>query len=224
MDFEELKQKFIEFIKNKKAVSLVKLGFYIVLIIVAVLYASSMNRVSKETKENNQVVTSNDPIENYKNKSSYKAIYKYRSNEYVYTNVNKELLKIGDNTYLISEGKLIDQLDSENEVPSFEYNFWYFTPSYITKLIISYGEENYVTTYSNGTTEKSYLVNLSDFLKTFKGITLDIDDEKLINNKNITILLYIKDNEVTAVDINLSSFYKLIDTSATEHVLKIVYE
>lgn len=224
MDFDTLKNRFMEFYKNKKAVALTKLVFYIILIIVAVFSAASMNRVGKDKpKDKTPVVENKDVFESYKELKDYKAIYNFNNKEYTYTFVTKELLKIDNDTYLIEDGKLVNQLDVTSEVPTFDYNFWYLTPSYISNLV-ELGEENYVTNFANGKTEKSYLVGLNDFVRTFEGKVLDVDDEELLKNKKIEIVFFIEDNKVQETDINLTQFYKLININSLEHVLKIVYE
>ena len=72
----------------------------------------------------------------------------------------KQIIKIGDYYYFAEKQNLVNNLDVTLVAPTFDFKFWYLTPSFIYDLIKN-GKESYTTNFANGSVETSYLVQVA---------------------------------------------------------------
>ena len=224
MDFDSFEKKAKEIWENNRYKSLIKLGLYVIIVIIALMFArSSYQQDVQDSNLNVENQSVEQVLENFKDLSNFKATYDLDGNKYIYTYVNKELLKVNNNTYFIEDGKLVDSLDKELEVPKFEFDFWRLNTSFISGLFVL-GEEQYTKKYTSGKIEIGYLIELKDFLSVFDGVNLQIDDIKLLENKDVELVVTILKGKVICVKFDLSSFYNLIDSHVYDYILNIYYE
>ncbi len=223
-----MKNKFDTFIANFKKVwadergkSLIKLGLYMLFAVFAVFTASATYRINNANDNNDD--TPVDVMTTYKNLSGYAGTYIIDENEYTFTSATKQIIKIGDYYYFAEEQNLINNLDATLEAPTFEFKFWYLTPSFIYDLIQN-GEESYTTNYSNGSIETSYLVPLEYFVNNYDGNVLPIENTSILDGKNIEIVTTETEQKIVKVKINLSTYYVLINDQIENYNVEIDYE
>lgn len=223
-----MKNKFDYFIDKLKKVwadergkSLIKLGLYILFAIFAVFTATATYRVN--TANNKHVNTPVDALTAYKDLSGYAGSYIIGDNKYTFTSATKQIIKIGDYYYFADKQNLVNNLDATLVAPTFDFKFWYLTPSFIYDLIKN-GEESYTTNFANGSVETSYLVPLEYFASNYDGNVLAIEDTSILAGKNIEIVTTKTENKIVKVKINLSTYYVLINDQINNYNIEIDYE
>lgn len=224
-----MKNKFDNFIANFKKVwadergkSLIKLGLYILFAVFAVFTATAtyrVNNASNDKYDNTPV----DAMTAYNNLSSYAGSYIIGDNKYTFTSATKQIIKIGDYYYFAEKQNLVNNLDVTLVAPTFDFKFWYLTPSFIYDLIKN-GKESYTTNFANGSVETSYLVPLEYFVSNYDGNVLAIENTSILAGKNIEIVTTKTENKIVKVKINLSTYYVLINDQINNYNVEIDYE
>lgn len=224
-----MKNKFDNFIANFKRIwadergkALIKLGLYMLFAIFAVFTASATYRLNNADK-NNPDNAPVDAITTYKSLSGFAGSYIVDNNEYTFTSATKQIIKIGDYYYFAEGQNLVNNLDATLEAPTFEFKFWYLTPSFIYDLIKN-GEESYTTNYANGSIETSYLVPLEYFASNYDGNILAIENTSILDGKNIEIVTTETEDKIVKVKINLSTYYVLINDQVKNYNVEIDYK
>jgi hypothetical protein len=224
-----MKNKFDNLIANFKKVwadergkALIKLGLYILFAVFAVFTATATYRINNadNDKHDNAPV---DAMTAYKNLSGYAGSYTIGDNKYTFTSATKQIIKIGDYYYFAEGQNLVNDIDATLEAPTFEFKFWYLTPSFIYDLIEN-GKESYTTNFSNGSVETSYLVPLDYFASNYDGNVLAIENTSMLDGKNIEIITTKTENKIVKVKINLSTYYVLINDQITNYNVEIDYK
>ncbi len=207
---------------DERGKALIKLGLYILFAVFAVFTASATYRLNNADK-NNSNNTPVDAMTAYKDLSSYAGSYIINDNKYTFTSANKEIIKIGDYNYFVEGTNLVNSLDATLEAPTFDFKFWYLTPSFVYDLIKN-GEESYTTNFANGSVETSYLVPLKYFTSKYDGTVLAIENTSILRDKNIEIVTTKTENKIVKVKINLSTYYVLINDQINNYNVEIDYE
>jgi len=224
-----MKNKFDNFIANFKKVwadergkALIKLGLYILFAIFAVITAGATYRINNANNDKHDN-TPVDAMTVYKDLSGYAGSYIIGDNKYTFTSATKQIIKIGDYYYFAEEQKLVNNLDATLEAPTFDFKFWYLTPSFIYDLIKN-GKQSYTTNYANGSVDTSYLVPLEYFASNYDGNVLSIENPSILAGKNIEIVTTKTENKIVKVKINLSTYYVLINDQIKNYNVEIDYE
>jgi hypothetical protein len=222
-----MKNKFDYFISKFKKVwadergrSLIKLGLYILFAIFAVFTATATYRFNNNNKHVNTPV---DALTAYKDLSGYAGSYIIGDNKYTFTSATKQIIRIGDYYYFADKQNLVNNLDASLAAPTFDFKFWYLTPSFIYDLIKN-GEESYTTNFANGSVETSYLVPLEYFTSNYDGNVLAIENTSILAGKNIEIVTTKTENKIVKAKINLSTYYVLINDQINNYNVEIDYE
>lgn len=192
--------------------ALIKLGLYIVFLAFVFIYIKELYRNAEPIKK---ALTTNEILEQYSNKENYMSKYSIGDKEYRYLKNQKQMVVISGVTYYIEEDRLFDSR-TNTIVDYSEFPFWTFTPNYINELILS-GEELYSKNYKDGTKEISYLVSLSRYLDKD-------EDNSLLKDKNIEIVITIKEEKITKTSIDLKDYYAYIGDTNTNSLINIEYE
>lgn len=212
-------KKYFEMFKtiwgDERGRALIKLGLYLIFIIIVVMYARTIYN-NQSTKKELQTV-----FEKYINVKSYSENITVDDKTYLLTNMNNSIsFKYESNSYLVSNN--IVTLQENNEITDFEIFFWNITPSLIGRLINNKGTF-YVTEYSDGTKDKAYRISLLDFIRNFNSNSLDIEFIEEIPNEDIMIVINETKKEIKKVSLDLSSYYKLVTGLSKKYSIQIEY-
>lgn len=207
---------------DERGKALIKLGLYCLFVLFATFTATATYKYySNEEKTENKTQLS--AMEKYKQLNSYLATYVVNGVSYPYTSANKQIIKVNDVSYFIDADKLTNVLDSSLAAPEFDFKFWYFTPTFIIDMIKN-GSSEYTTSYTDGKKVEAYLVPLKYFATKYTGNVIATEDSSIFDDKNIEILITEKDDTVTKVEINVTSYYAFINNLATNYNIEIDYQ
>lgn len=212
-------KKYFEMFKiiwgDERGRALIKLGLYLIFMIIVVMYAKSMYSSNLAEKEVQTV------FEKYINERTYSENITVDDKTYSLTNTNNfitfkyeaDLYTVLDNTVTLQEN---------NEIKDFEIYFWNITPSLIGNLIKN-KETFFVTQYNDGTKDKAYKVSLLDFISKFNGSSLDVKFIEEIPNEEIIVVINETEQYIKKVSLDLSSYYKLVTGISKKYNVQIEY-
>lgn len=217
-------RKILEVIKtlwsDTRGKALIKLGIYIIFFVFVILYINGLYDNATPVKK---VLTTDDIIEQYSKKENYMSKYTIGEKRYTYIKNQKEIVTINGETYYIENGDLINSKDNSLVTNYGEIPFWIFTPNYINDLIKN-GEKSYNKSYNDGTEEISYLIPLSELIQTNDYFSHKNNYNGLLDDKNIEIIIMIKDDNIFKTSINLKEYYDYLSNNTTNYLISIEYE
>ena len=178
---------------DQRGRALVKFGIYIIFIILVVSYVRGLADKKIEKKE----------VDSYATKTSYKEKVTFLDNTYELTYDSSIKFSVNNGEYEVKD----DVVYKDGEEIEFDFYFWNLTPSFISNLVKN--KEVYSETkYKDSSIEKTYEISLLEFIKSFKGKPLELDE--FIDNKIIVKIKKIKD-EVVSIYLDLTNYYVLFD-------------
>ena len=178
---------------DERGRALVKFGIYIIFIIFVVSYARGL-----AGKRATRVIE--DP---YTAKKEYKEKITFLDNTYELTSDSSIKFLLNDEEYKVKDNVVY----KDEEEVEYDFYFWNLTPSFIGNLVKN--KEVYAETkYKDSTIEKAYEISLLEFIKNFKGKTLEL--EEFEDSKVIIKIKKLKD-EVVSVYLDLTNYYALFD-------------
>ena len=224
MDFDNLEKKAKELWDNPKSKALLKLVIYLVIVIFAIAVGRKNISENKDIVSSKPILSNSEIMENYKKVDSYKATYIIDGKEYIYTKVNKELLKIDNDTFEIVDNN-VTNLEYQNlEIPEFDFKFWLLKPTYLSNLTLFSDEDStYIKKYTSGETKIGYEIDLANFITTFDEGNLDIESTKNVDGKIINLEFKLKDNHVISAELDLKSYFELTNSKNKDGLVKIAY-
>ena len=184
-------QKYKELRANPKTRSLISLGFWMIFLVVAVLLVRSTmssNEIQSEPVKDEVLEVTNYEFTYRDNlKTIFGEVYDDRM---IFCFNNGKYYKNGNGIYLVNENSL--------EVQDMNVSELNLTFSVIDDLVSQVN-----ATEDNGV--KTYLVPLSNFIRTYEGN--ESEDLTEAMNYNVTIQAYEKDGVVYMVKLDLSNYY-----------------
>ena len=178
---------------DQRGRALVKFGIYIIFIIFVVSYARGL-----AGKNATRVIE--DP---YTAKKEYKEKITFLDNTYELTSDSSIKFLLNDEEYKVKDNVVY----KDEEEVEFNFYFWNLTPSFISNLVKN--KEVYSETkYKDSSIEKTYEISLLEFIKSFKGKPLEL--EEFEDSKVIIKIKKLKD-EVVSVYLDLTNYYVLFD-------------
>ena len=178
---------------DQRGRALVKFGIYIIFIIFVVSYARGL-----AGKRATRVIE--DP---YTTKKEYKEKITFLDNTYELTSDSSIKFLLNDEEYKVKDNVVY----KDEEEVEYDFYFWNLTPNFIGNLVKN--KEVYSETkYKDSTIEKAYEISLFEFIKNFKGKTLEL--EEFEDSKVIIKIKKLKD-EVVSVYLDLTNYYALFD-------------
>lgn len=210
-------KKYLEGLKtlwgDERGRALIKLGAYIIFIIIAVIYARSL--YYSDSTSPNRVV---DVMQKFQNKQVYTENVVLNGSTYFLKNEEIVTFSAAEKTYSIVDDKVF-LLD--NDVTSeFPISFWKMTPKVISELIK--GKKTfYVTSYEDGTKDKAYQFSLAEFITKFEKI--EVTGELLESENTVIVVLHEATNEIDKVVLDLSSYYRYLTNEIKEYKIEIHY-
>lgn len=212
-------KKYFEMFKtiwmDQRGRALIKLGLYLIFIIIVIMYARTIYS-NEPTKKEVQTV-----FEKYINDRTYSENITVDDKTYSLTNTNNYItFKYEADLYTVLDNTVT--LQENNEIKDFELYFWNITPSLIGRLTNN-KETFYVTQYNDGTKDMAYKVSLLDFIRNFDGSSLDIEFIEEIPNEDIIIIINETKQYIKKVSLDLSSYYKVITGISKKYNVQIEY-
>lgn len=201
---------------DERGRAVIKLCMYLIFVVFATITATSTLKMNKTN--NTKVI---NVLDKYEAITSYSATYDINSTNYYYSNKDKEIVIIDETSYFVNDNKLISSINGEEY--NIDFKFWGLTPQLISQLIEK-GEKSYTTTFNDNSTKTSYIVKTEDFIKLFDLNILDIENNTVVKDKNIEIVLTKKDNNISSVFINLSTYYAFINNDVNTYNITITYK
>lgn len=178
---------------DQRGRALVKFGIYIIFIIFVVSYARGL-----AGKNATRVIE--DP---YTAKKEYKEKITFLDNTYELTSDSSIKFLLNDEEYKVKDNVVY----KDEEEVEYDFYFWNLTPSFISNLVKN--KEVYSETkYKDSSIEKTYEISLLEFIKSFKGKPLELDEFE--DSKVIIKIKKLKD-EVVSVYLDLTNYYVLFD-------------
>ena len=178
---------------DQRGRALVKFGIYIIFIIFVVSYARGL-----AGKNATRVIE--DP---YTAKKEYKEKITFLDNTYELTSDSSIKFLLNDEEYKVKDNVVY----KDEEEVEYDFYFWNLTPSFISNLVKN--KEVYSETkYKDSSIEKTYEISLLEFIKSFKGKPLEL--EEFEDSKVIIKIKKLKD-EVVSVYLDLTNYYVLFD-------------
>lgn len=222
---DEYVKKFKELWANDFYKSLIKLGFYAIFLVFAVIAArasySSFVDSSKDTSKK-PAVSEEEVFEDFSKQREYEAIFTVNNLVYNFNSKGKTIIRYDNKSYFLEDNKLVNTLDSTLPSPIVDFEFWHLTPSYISSLI-NQGSELYTKTYKTGEKEVSYLISLEEFFTSFLGSPYAITGGSL-DGKNIELVVTSLEEKITLVKFDLSSYISAINNQISELIVNIEYK
>ncbi len=183
-------QKYKELKENPKTRDLLKIGFWIIFLIVAVILVRSMTPTTEVQKVDKKEVKD---ISNYgftykdNTKTIFGVVYE---DKMIYYYDNNKYYKNNDGVYLVN-GSVLEKQDINES--------WFnITPKFINNLTerLSPNTDNDI---------KTYLVPLSNFINIFE-VDTEVDLTQAMNY-NVTIQVHETNNLMDKVTLDLSNYY-----------------
>lgn len=177
---------------DKRGRALVKFGIYIVFIIFVVAYVRGLN----DTKP----AQVKDP---FIEKTNYKEKVTFLENVYELTYDSSIKFSVNNEEYEVKD----DVVYKDGEIVEFDFYFWNLTPNFIGNLVKN--KEVYSETkYKDSSIEKTYEISLLEFVKSFKGKTLELDE---FEDDKVIVKIKKLNDEVVSVYLDLTNYYVFFD-------------
>lgn len=206
---------FLRLWNDDRGRALLKLGLYLIFIVFVVAYTRNVyNDTSKP------LVPSQSILEKYIKLEKFEETITIENFNYKLSYGDKIIFSDDINNYEVIEDVIY--LQGTNDIIPASVYFWNITPNLIGNLV-NKKETFYVTNYNDGTKDKAYQISLVDFISKFKGINLEIEFLNQISDETILIVIKETKDNIISVDLDLSSYYKLITGINKEYKIKIEY-
>lgn len=189
--FETIKELW----KNERGRAIIKLGIYILFLMFAISYV----RIGTQNSSNKVIVQ-----DNYINKNVYQEKISFLDNIIILKNNGSDISFDLNN----EEYKVVNNSVYKNDIlEEYDFYFWNLTPSFIGNIIKN--KEVYSETkYNDSSVEKTYKISLRDFMLSFNGKDLNLEE---FDDNDITISIKQLNNEVISVNLDLTSYYNFIE-------------
>lgn len=202
--FEKLKELW----KHPRYKSLMKLGLYFLIVVIAF----GLLTLGKLTSEPVKYTEPKTPLENYLEMKNYEYTYdiKYQKknqtinqmfngtkyediNEFKY--LNKKYYILSDNIYNKETNEIVNNLT--------EFNLLYLEPNSIVELITSVDVKESITKYNDSNSKKEYVINFDGSI--------------------IYITIFEEDNYIVKVNLDVTDMVKKTSKDITSYIVEINY-
>lgn len=214
-------KRYIEFLKtmwrDEKGKALIKLSFYLIFIVIAVLYTRSLysdKYYTEPSKKEDEVMSE------YVSRKYFTESITVDGILYLLEYGDEVLLSKDKDTYVIDILNNMITLNGKNVAIDFKIPFWNLKPELIKKLINN-REEFYITNFSDSSKEKGYKIPLNDFIRIFEDKTNSY--EEINQDKNVMLTIHEQDKKIDKVSLDITEYYHSITNEIKDYKIEIKY-